>query len=288
MAPRSRSTKRRRFEPGSVTRALSDMIIVNELPFSVVEEGEFADRMEAVFPGFHMPSSETISRVCVQYFMDEKLKLKSFIKSTNQSVCLSLDTWMSKQSVNYLCITAHFIDNDWNLHKRIIGFSPIGGDNGVEIGLVVEKCLHDWGINNVLAVSAGNETSNDAAVLKDNDKWIVRVRAAVSYMLRSPSRIKKFEDFGRQHRIQSDSCLFLDSPTIWLSTFDMLDTCQKFEDVFNWFDEKDLMYKKMLHKTCGSPVCIDWEKVRKAVCCLTGLFWLTGEKKLDPNVSGDI
>ncbi|KAJ0438100.1 putative HAT dimerization domain, ribonuclease H-like superfamily, hAT-like transposase, RNase-H [Helianthus annuus] len=312
MAPRSRSVKRRKIDYDSVQKALVDMIIADELPFSVVEEEEFIERMKTVFLGFDMPTSDMISRDCAQRFMDDKLKLKSFIKRTKQRVCLSLDTWRrSNQSVNYLCITAHFIDNNWNMHKKIIGFSPICSDNGEEIGKVVKKCLLDWEISHVLAVSAGNASSYDAAisylgkrlanpvldgkflrlkcfndfannmvkqVLKDYDKWIIRVRAAVRYMQQSPDRIKKFEDFARQHRMPSDDCLTLDWPSCWLSTFEMLSTAQKFEDVFNWFEEKDPMYKRELSTTCGSPVYIKWEKVRKAVCCLKGLFWLTGKR----------
>ncbi|KAJ0600048.1 hypothetical protein HanIR_Chr03g0112121 [Helianthus annuus] len=34
--------------------------------------------------------------------MDEKLKLKIFVKTTKQRVCLSLDTWKLNQSVNLL------------------------------------------------------------------------------------------------------------------------------------------------------------------------------------------
>lgn len=40
-----------------------------------------------------------------------------------------------------MCVTAHFIDDDWRLHKRIINFCPIVGHSGVLIGRAVEKCL---------------------------------------------------------------------------------------------------------------------------------------------------
>jgi hypothetical protein len=34
-------------------------------------------------------------------------------------VCLTTDTWTLVQKLNYMVITSHFIDSDWNLHKRI-------------------------------------------------------------------------------------------------------------------------------------------------------------------------
>ncbi|KAF5759975.1 putative ribonuclease H-like superfamily [Helianthus annuus] len=164
MAQPASSVKDQMFEPESVQKALVNTIIIGEFPFSVVEQDEVKEIIETKFSGFQVPSSEMISRDCAQLFMDEKLKLKSFVKTTKQRVCLSLDTWKSNQSVNYLCITAHFIDENWKLHKKIIGFSPISSDNGEEIGRVVENCLHDWEISNVLAISAGNASSYDAAI----------------------------------------------------------------------------------------------------------------------------
>ncbi|KAI7725125.1 hypothetical protein M8C21_005157, partial [Ambrosia artemisiifolia] len=44
-------------------------------------------------------------------------------------------------------------------------------DDGEEIGRVVEKCLLDWEINNVLAISAGNASSYDAAVSYLGKRW---------------------------------------------------------------------------------------------------------------------
>ncbi|GKD84170.1 zinc finger BED domain-containing protein RICESLEEPER 2-like protein, partial [Tanacetum coccineum] len=145
--------------------ALIREIIVDELPFSVVGQEGFKEYMEArYYRGFQIPSHEMIARDCVQVFMEEKAKLKSLIKKTVPRVCLTLNIWTSKQSVKYLCISAHFIDNDWELNKKIIGFSPLVRDNGEEIGRVVEKCLLDWGIINVLTISTGSASSYDAAI----------------------------------------------------------------------------------------------------------------------------
>jgi hypothetical protein len=42
-----------------------------------------------------------------------------------------------------MCVTCHFIDSDWNLHKRIINFSLIPNHKGDTIGekLVSLVCL---------------------------------------------------------------------------------------------------------------------------------------------------
>ncbi|KAJ0442740.1 putative HAT dimerization domain, ribonuclease H-like superfamily, hAT-like transposase, RNase-H [Helianthus annuus] len=293
-----------------VQKCLVKMIVVDELPFYIVEQDGFKQLMEAKFPGFYIPSCEKIYKDCAQLFKDEKLKLKSFTKRTNPRVCLTLDTWTSNQSMNYLCITAHFIDDNWNLHKKVIGFSPISSDNGEEIGRVVEKCLLDWEIDNVLTMSTGNASSYDAAVgylrtrlantvsngkflhlkclvdfinnmvkevLKESDKSVTRVREAVRYVTQSATTIEKFKECAREYGITITSRFTssLDCPSRWNSTFEMLQMSETFEGVFNRFKVKDSTYKRELQVTCGVPDHSDWEKIRKVLTVLNGLHQST-------------
>ena len=58
-----------------------------------------------------------------------------------QRVCLTTDTWTSIQNVNYMVLTAHFIDNDWKLQKRILNFCTISSHKGDDIARSIEYCL---------------------------------------------------------------------------------------------------------------------------------------------------
>ena len=140
-------------------KSLVEHIISNELPLSSIKQKGLQEFMKAVCPSVHIPSHEVISADCVQLFMDEKLNLKSFIKRTKSRVCLTLDSWTPNQYVNYLCISAHFIDDNWDKHKKILSFTPLYSDEGEEIGKVVEKVLDDWEIHNVMAITAGEASS---------------------------------------------------------------------------------------------------------------------------------
>jgi len=44
-----------------------------------------------------------------------------------------------------MCVTTHFIDNEWNLQKKILVYSWL---RAIEKSL--ENCLAKWGIENVL------------------------------------------------------------------------------------------------------------------------------------------
>ena len=90
------------FDVDRCRQALARMIIVDELPFSHVEgEG---------FRKFPIPGRLTVARDCWKLYLNEKIKLKSVFSQPNQNVCLTTDCWSSVQNLNYLCLTAHYID----------------------------------------------------------------------------------------------------------------------------------------------------------------------------------
>jgi hypothetical protein len=101
------------------------MIIVNELSFRFVEGGGFQEFMKTVEPRFLIPSRYTVMMDCVKLFMPENEKLRAMFLTTGARVCLTTDCWTSVQNLNYMCVTAHWIDSEWNLHKRILIFCLI-------------------------------------------------------------------------------------------------------------------------------------------------------------------
>ena len=64
-----------------------------------------------------------------------------------------------------MCITAHFIDDEWKLHKRILSFVPVTSHRGEYIAKVLEMCLLEWGIQNIFTVTVDNTSSNDTALI---------------------------------------------------------------------------------------------------------------------------
>lgn len=68
---------------------------------------------------------------------------------------------MSMQSLDYMVLTAHFFDDDWKLHKRILNFCLIPDCKGDTIEKTVEKCLLDWGIEMVFTVTVDNASYNN-------------------------------------------------------------------------------------------------------------------------------
>ncbi|XP_077251846.1 zinc finger BED domain-containing protein RICESLEEPER 2-like [Tasmannia lanceolata] len=214
-----------------------------------------------------------------------------------------------------MCLTAHYIDSDWKLHKKILNFCPISSHKGEALGKAIEKCLLDWGIDRVFTVTVDNASSNDVVVgylrrrlinwgssilqgkflyvrcvahiinlvvcdgLKEVEIAVDRVRAAIKYVRSSPARLKLFKKCVENERIQSKSLLCLDVSTRWNSTYLMLMSAEKFEKAFDRFDVEDPFFSGELDSGdvdgIRKPDHEDWEKVRKMATLLQNFYELT-------------
>ena len=62
---------------------------------------------------------------------------KAFV---GQRVCVAT-------GLDYMVVTAHFIEGDCTYQKKILNFCPITNHKGDTIGRGVESCLLKWGID---------------------------------------------------------------------------------------------------------------------------------------------
>ncbi|TQD84807.1 hypothetical protein C1H46_029655 [Malus baccata] len=96
--------------------------------------------------------------------MSDEMKAKLKTELASHRVSFTTDTWTSLQKVNYMVITAHFIDSNWKLYKRILNFCVIANHKGNSIGKLLEVCLLEWGLENVLTITVDNASSNKVAI----------------------------------------------------------------------------------------------------------------------------
>lgn len=292
-----------RFNLQLCRRALAMFVIVDEQPFSVVEGEGFKFLCKQLQPQFTVPSRYTVARDCFKMYVEEKNRLKSFFRSECNRVALTTDCWTSVQNLNYIVLTAHFIDNEWKYQKRIISFSIIPNHKGETIGKKIEEVLREWGLRKLSTITVDNASSNDVAVgyikrrmanfngvvmdgnflhmrccahilnlivnegIKENDSSIVSVRTAVRFVRSSPQRLAKFKELAECSKIECKKLLSLDVPTRWNSTYLMLDVAEKYESVFEKLEFEDSSYVAFFGKICP-PTFKDWENVRAFVTFL--------------------
>jgi hypothetical protein len=51
--------------------------------------------------------------------------LKNYVLSAASSVALTLDIWSGNVEEDYISVVAHYVNADWELQKRVIGFRLI-------------------------------------------------------------------------------------------------------------------------------------------------------------------
>ncbi|XP_062020755.1 zinc finger BED domain-containing protein RICESLEEPER 2-like [Rosa rugosa] len=160
-----------------------------------------------------------------------------------------------------MVVTAHFLDSDWKLHKRIINFCSITSHKGKDIRRVLEQCLREWDINRVFTITVDNANANDQAV---KFKSIT------------------FREFSVLEHLNKNANVPLDVITRWNSTYLMLAAALKYEKVFdrmgdedvqfrNYFEEKDTKGRK---RTCP-PVEADWRNAQVLVHFLKKFYETT-------------
>ncbi|KAK4394389.1 putative AC transposase [Sesamum angolense] len=240
-------------------------------------------------PMFDIPLRRTITKDIFNIYVNERARLKSFIKDHAQRVCITTDTWTSIQKVNYMCLTAHFIDDDWNLHKRILNFCPIIGHKSEEIGKGVEKCLLDWGIDRVFSITVDNASSNDGAIVylkKKFENWGQNILGGRYVHMRCMAHIVKLvvqdglkgkDEHEAISRIRGAIRYIRNSPARWNSTYLMLETAISIKIAFDAYEEVDLAYKTDLSRQPFDGILIDydWERAKVLVKFLRHFYNLT-------------
>ncbi|GFZ07045.1 hypothetical protein Acr_18g0012150 [Actinidia rufa] len=271
-------------------RVLAKMIIIDELPFSFVEGIGFRRFCKSLQPKFYpVPSRQTMTREVGVVFNIEREKLKKMLKG--RRICLTTDTWTSIQNFNYMCLTAHFIDDDWKLQKRILNFCLVGDHKGETIGRKIESLLLDWNIEGIFTLTVDNASSNDTTLkflmkrtkewkgtilghehlhmrccahilnlivvegLKEENRSIDRVRDVVRYVRSSPQRLESFKTCVEKEKIDCSQTVCLDVSTRWNSTYLMLEVAIKFEKAFQRMADDDTNFKKYFN----IKVVEDWE-----------------------------
>ncbi|XP_050915062.1 zinc finger BED domain-containing protein RICESLEEPER 1-like [Lathyrus oleraceus] len=213
-----------KFDKQACRKALSIFVVLDAQLFNAVEGEGFKYYSKVMQPQFTLPSRRTVARDCFQLHLDEKQKLKAFFKSDSNRVTLTTDCWTSIQNQNYLTLTAHFVDNEWNYQKRIISFTVIPNHKGDTVGRKIEEVLRDWGIIIVSTITVDNATSNDVAV---------------AYLHKKISTM---------NGMMGDEKLCLDVSTRWNATYLMLEAAEKFQAAFDKLEYEESGYREFFGK----------------------------------------
>ena len=99
----------------------------------------------------------------LKLYKKEKDDVKNKLKSILGRICLTSDLWTFVTSEGYICLTAHYVDENWELKNIILNFCHVPPPHTRT--LLSEKILNfleEWGIEKkIFSVTLDNASNND-------------------------------------------------------------------------------------------------------------------------------
>jgi hypothetical protein len=287
-----------KFDQVACRAQLVRTFVCAELPFRFVENEEFRKLLLILQPRFDIPSRSTLRCDIWELYIEEKEKLKKSLKNCGR-VCLTTDTWTSAQNLSYMCLTLHFVDSEWKIHKKIINFCQITGHTGDMIGQYVDGYLKSWGLSKILSITVDNAMANTAmmkylktrmrswdnhvlngdfmhmrccthvlnlivksGMKEDKSRSISKIREAVKYVKSSPPRLVSFMECAADAKVSYKGAVVLDVETRWNSTYLMLNVAVKYKNAFDLFYIRDHTFQnEMLLRSENGLQEKDWDYV---------------------------
>ena len=108
-----------KYDENKMREAIANWILSTEQPFATVEDVMFVKMMKTTTPLFEKLSRVTITSDCFKVYEHEKKRLKALTKAASK-ISLTTDCWKSShQKIEYMVITAHFVDHNWRFNNLL-------------------------------------------------------------------------------------------------------------------------------------------------------------------------
>uniref|UniRef100_A0A7N0VJ98 BED-type domain-containing protein n=1 Tax=Kalanchoe fedtschenkoi TaxID=63787 RepID=A0A7N0VJ98_KALFE len=171
---------------------------------------------------FNMAEHTFFEIFCKELNPNFKLMSRNTL-SISSRISLTTDIWAARhQGMGYVCITAHFVDDDWVFKKKIICFQHIEyPHDGPALSKVLRDSILDWNIDRKLfSLVVDNASANDwmvkdlklcahilnlivsdgLEIIKDT---IIRTKRSVRYLTHSNYGKQKFENAKKHCKLEN-------------------------------------------------------------------------------------
>jgi hypothetical protein len=118
---------------------------MHEYPFNIVEHDYFVEFVKSLRSSFPLKSRVTARKEIMDIYLAEKEKLYAYLKTVTCRFSTTMDIWTSCQNKSYMCVTLHWIDDNWHIQKRIAAFFQVEGRHtGHKLAEVFTEVMVKW------------------------------------------------------------------------------------------------------------------------------------------------
>ena len=99
-----------------------------------------------------MPNTRQLTRKCLPELYQKHFGVVKDQLDKAEFIALTTDDWTSRAGRGYMSLTAHFVDNNWQLQAKVISVSRItASQTGEHIVDELEQSMKKWGIENKMS-----------------------------------------------------------------------------------------------------------------------------------------
>ncbi|GJV52109.1 zinc finger BED domain-containing protein RICESLEEPER 2-like protein [Tanacetum coccineum] len=279
-------TRNAKFSQDKFRELLVHAVVRHDLPFSFTEYEGVRDVFKYLEPDVTHITRNTTKADMLKLHGVESKRLRHELLSCPSRICLTSDAWTSIVTDSYLSLTAHYVDKNWVLQKRVLNFSFFPPPHtGIALAEKISCLVKSWGIEKKLfTITLDNASANDCCVdllknqfrlmkslvydgtlfhlrccahilnlivqdgLKKIDDAVEKIRVSVKYIKGSHGRKLKFHECCSQTGLDCQKALTQDVPTSCPST-DEWDKVEKICDFLKVFYEATLAFSGSLYPT---------------------------------------
>nr|KAJ0200015.1 hypothetical protein LSAT_V11C600314420 [Lactuca sativa] len=228
---------------------LAKMITKHDYPLRIVEHEGFRDFCQGLQPLFRPIYRNTTRSDVMKLYGEEKARMMHFLESIQGRIAITTDMWTANyQKKGYMTVTAHFIDDYWQLQSRLLSLLDWNIDKKLST-LTVDNCS----TNNCMIDLMVDKLPFDSLILGRSlfhmrcvahilnlivrsgldvfGHGIEKVRNSCSFWTATPKRHDIY--ISKKCKVRE----FVDCKTRWNSTYLMLSTALKYKK--NVPDEKE-------------------------------------------------
>lgn len=218
-------------------------------PFSLVEDKGFRKFVASLNPAYQLPSRKHISNVMLDAaFRKCEVEVREKFLVT-KSACLTVDCWTSRAQEGYFAVTAHYINNNFELESVLLQCRVLPGPHtAINISEDLERILAEWKLEGKVRLVISDNASNmkssikalklkhfgcfahtlnlvakSALALPEVETFLLKLKVIISHFRRSTTATEKLLRYQIQNGTAQPKKLMIDVATRWNSTFYMLE-----------------------------------------------------------------
>lgn len=155
------------YDPMVARESLVRLIARQDLPLNFGESPAFEHYIQQSHnPRFKAVSRQTSTRDLENVYHKEATALKELFSTCTFSVSVTSDIWSSRAREDYLSVVVHFVDDDWQLQKRVLGLRLIDvSHTGENIAERIREVINEFNLaDKIFAVTLDNASANSRAI----------------------------------------------------------------------------------------------------------------------------